>query len=176
MIEECNCGGGYHTWLRETCVSLECPLPPYIKEGGREAGPLGARQVYGVLLGLPSPSRNAFPFRSRREGRREGVGKGKGAPPPSPSPIRTHGGGNHLPFGLPPPFSYGPIRPVTSSGSSGNPRYSETYRKRPEPFRCPNVIFQYMNLYVSTISRLLVTYVISSVTPNNVRYIKSHNS
>ena len=100
---------------RETYVSLGCPLPLYIKEEGREVGPLGARQVYGVLLGLPSPSRNPFPFRSRREGRREGVGKGKGAPPPSPSPIQTHGGGTTSPW----PafsFSYGPIRPITSPG------------------------------------------------------------
>ena len=34
--------------------------------------------------------------------------------------------------------------------------------------------FQYINLYVSTISRLLVMSVIKSGTPNYLRYIKTH--
>ena len=46
----------------------------------------------------------------------------------------------------------------------------------PELFRCPNNMVQYINLYVSIISRLLIMSVISSGTPNNLRYIKSHNS
>ena len=57
-----------------------------------------------------------------------GGGKGKErerkkerrAAPPSPFPIRTSHGGA-LPFGLPPLLPYGPIRPITSLGGSGNP-------------------------------------------------------
>ena len=42
-------------------------------------------------------------------------------------------------------------------------------RYHPEHFRCPNIIVLYMNLYLSTISRLLIMSVISSGTPNNIR-------
>src|SRR5215216_1309355 len=49
------------------------------------------------------------------------------------------------------------------------PRYSEKYPNHSEPFRCPNIAFQYIDIYLSTISRLLVMYVISSGTPNNLR-------
>ena len=35
-------------------------------------------------------------------------------------------------------------------------RYSEKYPNHSEPFRCPNIVVQYIDLYVSTISRLLV--------------------
>src|SRR5215216_552217 len=48
-------------------------------------------------------------------------------------------------------------------------RYSEKYPNHSEPFRCPNIAFHYMNLYLSTISRLLVMSVISSGTPNKLR-------
>src|SRR3989337_1752038 len=48
-------------------------------------------------------------------------------------------------------------------------RYSKKYPNHSEPFRCPNIAFQYINLYLSTISRLLVMSVISSRTPNNLR-------
>src|SRR6266511_1569668 len=43
------------------------------------------------------------------------------------------------------------------------------YPVPPKHFRCPNTIVLYMNLYLSTISRLLVMSVISSRTPNNIR-------
>src|SRR6266496_1050263 len=43
------------------------------------------------------------------------------------------------------------------------------YPVPPEHFRYPNIIVQYMNLYLSTISRLLFMFVISSRTPNNIR-------
>src|SRR3989337_1482401 len=57
----------------------------------------------------------------------------------------------------------GPIRiPVTL-------RYSEKYPNHSEPFRCPNIAFQYIDLYLSTISRLLVISVILSGTPNYLR-------
>ena len=63
--------GAPHTAKTNLGVPLGCPLPMYIKEGGREAGPLGVCQEYGVLLGLPGPSRNPFPFWSRRDGKRK---------------------------------------------------------------------------------------------------------
>ena len=37
----------------------------------------------------------------------------------------------------------------------------------------PTIVVQYINLYVSTISRLLVMSVITSGTSNNLRYIKT---
>ena len=58
--------------------------------------------------------------------------------------------------------------PVTPSG---NPVKSETF---PEHFRCLNIVVQYINLYISDIPRLLVMSVISSGTPNYLRYIKTH--
>ena len=51
-------------------------------------------------------------------------------------------------------------------------QYSGFLRNHPEHFRCPNIAVQYINLYVSTISRLLVMSVITSWTPNKLRYIK----
>ena len=53
----------------------------------------------------------------------------------------------------------------------GTPVFVRTY---PEPFRSPNIVIQYIDLYVSTISRLLVMSVIISGTPNYLRYIKTH--
>ena len=43
------------------------------------------------------------------------------------------------------------------------------YPVPPEHFRCRNTIVLYINLYLSTISRLLVMFVISSGTPKNIR-------
>ena len=43
------------------------------------------------------------------------------------------------------------------------------YPVPPGHFRCPNTIILYMNLYLSTISRLLVMSLTSSGTPNNLR-------
>ena len=51
-------------------------------------------------------------------------------------------------------------------------RYSGFLRNHPKHFRCPNIAVQYIDLYVSTISRLLVMSVIIFGTPNNIRYIK----
>ena len=42
------------------------------------------------------------------------------------------------------------------------------YLVPPEHFWCLNIIVQYMNLYLWTISRLLVMSMISSGTPNNI--------
>ena len=59
--------------------------------------------------------------------------------------------------------------------SRGGPvtlRLSDFLQNHLEHFRCPNIAIQYINIYVSTISRLLVMSVITSETPNNLRYIK----
>ena len=61
--------------------------------------------------------------------------------------------------------------PGGSGNPSGTPVLSET---SPEHFRCLNIVVQYINLYVSTISRLLVMSVITSGTPNNLWYIKTY--
>ena len=53
-------------------------------------------------------------------------------------------------------------------------RHSDFLRNHPEHFRCPNIVVQYINLYVPTISRLLVMSVITYGTPNNLRYIKMY--
>ena len=100
--------------------------------------------------------------------------------PPTTSPIRTSPWADawppleaHLSFPVwPIKAHYFPRRiPVTL-------RYSEKYPNHSEPFRYPNIAFQYINLYLSTISRLLVMSVISSGTPNNLRSPKhtTHNT
>ena len=53
-------------------------------------------------------------------------------------------------------------------------RYSEKYPNHSKPFRTPNIVVQYIDLYVSTILRLIVMSPISSGTPNYLRYIKTH--
>ena len=60
-------------------------------------------------------------------------------------------------------------------GVSGN---LPVLRKNPDFTRntsdVQNIGFQYINLYVSTISRFLVMSVITSGIPNNLRYIKTY--
>ena len=124
---------------------------------------------------MESPS---FSKRGEREGVGEGEGRrgrkgGKWGRPPSP--IRFGLGGRAPCLVLPPLFHHlaheaqylFPRIPVT-------PGYSEKYPNHSEPFRCPNIVVQYIDLYVSTISRLLVMSPISTGTPNYLRYIKSH--
>ena len=53
-------------------------------------------------------------------------------------------------------------------------RYSGKYPNHSEPFRCPNIVVQYIDLYVLTILRLLVMSLISSGTLNYLWYIKTH--
>ena len=82
---------------------------------------------------------------------------------PLPSPIRTCHGGERRSF---PVWlikaHYFPWRiPVTL-------QYSEKYLNHSEPFRCTNIAFQYIDLYLSTISRLLVMSLISFGTPNKL--------
>ena len=131
------------------------PHSPYIKEWRREGTALSmARPRGGVLL----PVGVGFPPSLVGVGE-EGRGRGREGKPP---PIRIGLGGRAPPTWPPPPlFHHGPLRPINSPG--GN------VRTHPKHFRCPNIVVQYINLYVSTISRLLVMSVITSGTPNNLR-------
>ena len=68
---------------RSIVVSMGCPLPPYIKEQGREA----AGEEEGAAGGTPTPTGSRtppFPCWSRRgkEGREEEKEKGGRRPPP----------------------------------------------------------------------------------------------
>ena len=125
--------------------------------------PGGYRNPPGEVMGLMGHKKEAHqptkgwcpPLGSRPNWNRFG-----GAPPPVVAPSLS---------------PIGPLRPITSWG--GGPvtlRHSGFIGNYPEHFRCPNNMVQYINLYVSTILRLLVMSVISSGTPNNLRYIKSH--
>ena len=139
---------------------------------GRPAGHIG-RAKCGVLLGLPSPSRIPPPIWNRKRGR-EKEKEGRGRPPSLVQfgPDQGEGCGHPLrPFS---PFPYGLLRPNTNSRNS--PRYSRKYPNHSEPFRCPNIVVQYIDLYVSTISRLLVMSPISSGTPNSFGTSKLINS
>ena len=147
------------------------PLASVYKGGeeGRPAGPRGAPMWSPART--PSPSRS--PPRGREGEGRRGRRGGKGGRPPSP--IRFGLGGRAPCLVLPPLFHhlaheaqyFFPHIPVT-------PRYPRKYPNHSEPFRCPNIVVQYIDLYVSAISRLLVMSPISPGTPNYLRYIKSH--
>ena len=141
------------------------------KEGGRPA-------IIGRARRSPTPSGSRtppFPSWNRiRGGGKRGERGGRGAGPLSLSYSDQRGGVGLLPFGLSPLFPYGPIRPIYSPANSVTLRYSEKYPNHSELFRCLNIVVQYIDLYVSTISRLLVMSPISSGTPNYLRYIKTH--
>ena len=63
-----------------------------------------------------------------------------------------------------------PIRPITCRGVPGTPSGDPIpSRYVPKHFWCSNTIVIYINLYLSTILRLLVMSVISYGTPNNIR-------
>ena len=103
-------------------------------------------------------------------GRRKG-----GRRPPLLVQFGPGGGGARPTFGCPSLSPLRPIWPITSPG--GVPvtlRLSGFLRNHPEHFWCPNIVVQYINLYVSNISRLLIMSVITSETPNKLRYIKMH--
>ena len=132
--------GALHTAKRSTCVSWRAPLATYIKEGGGGGRPRRGAPIGGVQLGFPIPVGVPFLFQEGREGRsRRGRRKERGAPPPPKS-------NSDLPWG----GRSHPLRPFS-------------------PFRCPNIAFQYIDLYVSTISRLLVMSAISSRTLSKLR-------
>ena len=133
------------------CVYGVPPAPVYkgVEEGER-AGP------YGAPWRSPTPTGSRIPplpcSRSRRQGRGRGKRRKEGAPPlPLVQFGLVNGGARGLPL---------PRFPVT-------PRYLRKYPNHSEPLRCPNIVVQYIDLYVSTISRLLVMSPISSGTPNS---------
>ena len=123
---------------------------------------------------LESPS---FSKRGEREGVGEGEGK-RGVPPlPSPIPTSPWGARGHPcgPSLLSTKAHEGPILPPANS------RNSPVLRKIPEPLRTfpiSEYSLQNIDLYFSTILRLLVTSVISSGTPNKLRSSKhiTHNT
>ena len=94
--------------------------------------------------------------------------KERGAPPP-PLLVQFGPGGRRRAAhpGCPSLSPLRPIWPITSPGRVPvTLRLFGFLRNHPEHFRCPNIAVQYINLYVSTISRLLVMSVIISGTPN----------
>ena len=148
--------------------------PGHVYKGWREeeAGPHRARPKCGVLLGLPSPSRIPPPTWNRKRGReKEKEGRGRPLSLVQFGPVRGEGVWPPLrPFS---PFPYGPLRPNTNS------RNSPVLRKIPESlgtFPNPNIVVQYIDPYVSTISRLLVMSPASSGTPNSFGTSKLINS
>ena len=149
---------------RSTCVSWGAPLPPYIKEQGGGGGRPRRRRAKGSPT--PTGSRTpSFLVGVGEGGKRGRGGRKRGLHPLSNSDQR--GAARLLPFHLFPLFPYGPIRPNTLPRISVTPRYLRKYPNHSEPFRCPNIVVQYTDLYVLTISRLLVMSPISSGTPNS---------
>ena len=148
------------------CVYGVPPAPVYKGQG--QGGRPARREAQGgvpLLPGVGLLPPNPIPNRTLREKEK------RGGPAPSPSPNRTREGGfGRLACGLPLlSFPLRPNRPICLPGGSGNPPGNPVKsRFHPEHFRCPNIGFQYINLYVSTISRLLVISVITSGTPNNL--------
>ena len=170
-------GGAPHTTKTNLGVPLGCPLPTYIKEGGTGGRPRWGAPKGGVLLGLPVQVGSGPPFLFQlgegREGGRGEKERGGAAPSLVQFGLAMGGGGRPslevlLSFPIwPIKGHYFPRRiPVTL-------RYSEKYPNHSEPFRSPNIVVQYINVHVSTILRLLVMSVITSGTPNKLRYIKN---
>ena len=94
-------------------VSMGCPLPQYIKDGGGGGGRPRqlARPGCGVLLGLQVLGLQVL-VGVHQEGRKgEGIGgEGEVAGPLFPSPIRTKGeGGRSSLFPLPTKAHQGPL-------------------------------------------------------------------
>ena len=105
------------------CVSMGCPLPPYIKEQGGDRRP-SRRARQG---GSPTPTGSRTPpfLVGIGEGKGEGERR-KGAPPSLVQFGLVHGEGCGHPLGPFFPFPYGPLRPNTNS------RNSPVLRKIPE--------------------------------------------
>ena len=126
----------------------------------------------GVLLppgvGLPPL---ALLEKERGRGKEE-----RGVPPPPFLVLFGLGrGGARGPLLPPSLFSLeAHVGPITPRGVPVTSPYSEKHPKLLKPIRCRNVTFQYINIYLSSISRLLVMSVITSGTPNKLRYIKTY--
>ena len=123
----------------------------------------GAAQGGCASSPSPSPSRIPPPIWNRKRGR-EKEKEGRGRPPSLVQfgPDQGEGCGHLLrPFS---PFPYGPLRPIRIPVTL---RYFEKYPNHSEPFRSPNIVVQSIDIYVSTISRLLVISPISSGTLNS---------
>ena len=154
-------------------LCLEVPLSPYIKEWRRRRGSAPMAHPGGVLL---PPGVGFLPFHvvgvGDKEGEREEK-EGGGAAPPLVQFGLVLGGGAR-------PASPSPLKPskahILVPRIPVTPRYYEIYPNHSEPFRCPNIVVQYIDLYVSTISRLLVMSPISSRTLNYLGTSKHINS
>ena len=153
-------GGGHRTRLRDqqiNCCVLGCPPAPVYK-GARGRRPARRRARQG---GSPTPTGSRTPpflvgVGEGKQGREEEKEKGGRRPGrPSSSPTKAH------------------EAQLTPRGFPVTPRYSDICSKPSGTFRCPNIVVQYIDLYVSTISRLLIMSVIISETPNYLRYIKT---
>ena len=164
--------GGHRTRLgeinRSTCVSRGAPLPPYIKEqGGRPADPL-----WHARRRSPPPSRSRTPLFPTPPGRGKGRGRGRrkgGRRPPLLVQFGPEGEGRAACPRSALSLSLSTKAHKAHYFSRGGPvtlRHSGFLRNHPEHFRCPNIVVQYIDLYVSTISRLLVMSVIIYETPN----------
>ena len=160
------------TWIN-LCIYGVPPAPVYKgMEEGERAGPYGAPWRSPTPTGSRTPS---LPYWSRRgEGRREGGRKGGGAAPLLVQFGLKGEGARGLPW---PPLSLSTKAhrgPLVPPGVPITLQHSGFLRNHPEHFRCPNIVVQYINLHVSTIARLPVMFVITSGTPNNLRYIKTY--
>ena len=106
-------------------------------------------------------------MKERGEGKR---GRGRGKEGPRPPPLVLFGlllgRGRSTSWLLPSLSPMAHQGPPFPRGGPVTPRHSDKFRNFPEHFRCPNIVVQYINLYVSDIPRLLVMSVISSRTPN----------
>jgi hypothetical protein len=168
MTEALNGGGGRRTRLGESTCVLEAP-PSSVYKGGRAGWPLGVRQGRER-----SPTRAPSPSRIpswKGEGReREGEGKGGVAAPQSLVQFGPARGGAQQPLRPAPLFPVWPNKAHNFPRGGSEPlRHSGKYPNHSEPFRRPNIAFQYIDLYLSDIPRLLVMSVISSGTPNYLR-------
>src|SRR3954469_13994060 len=123
-----------------------------------------ARPQEGNPTRTPSPSR--FPPKGREGEGRRGRGRRKGGRhPPLLVQFGPEGEGARGRPWL--PLSLSTKAHKAHYFSRGVPvtlRHSGFLRNHPEHFRCSNIVIQYINLYVSTISRLLLMFVITSGT------------
>ena len=131
---------------------------------------MGQRGEHTIPQGASAPLLGLSPWGEKERGKERGSRKGQGER--RPLPLVQFG-----PMGGAPPSLWHassiPVWPNKAQYFSRRIpvtlRYSEKYPNHSEPFRCPNIAFQYIDLDLSTISRLLVMSPISSGTPNKLR-------